>query len=66
MVDQVRIKLKSDTPSTSGFRYGRYSVDNLSYLLENDGKEFDAVRHNINYYSLPNGCFVHIFECIEV
>lgn len=66
MIDQVRIKLKSDTPSTSGFRYGRYSVDNLSYLLENDGKEFDAIRHNINYYSLPNGCFVHIFECTEV
>lgn len=66
MVDRVRVKLKGDTLTTSAFRYGRYSVDNLSYLLEHDGKEFDATRHSMNYYSLPNGCFVHVYECTEL
>jgi hypothetical protein len=64
--DKVRIKLKSNTVTTAGFRYGHYSNDNRSYLLENDGKEFDAIRWNMNYYQLPNGCTVHIYECDEL
>lgn len=65
-MDKVRIKLKSNTVSTAGFRYGTYSNDNRSYLLEHDGKEFDAIRHNMNYYTLPNGFFVHIYECTDL
>lgn len=66
MAERVRIKLKSDTHSTSGFRYGIYSESNRAYLLEHDGKEFDATRHNMNYFVLPNGYPVHVYECQEL
>lgn len=66
MAERVRIKLKGDTHSTSGFRFGAYSEAGRAYLIANDGKEFDATRHNMNYFTLPNGYPVHVYECQEL
>lgn len=61
MTIRVRLRGKTDhSPDLFGF--GRYSKENRDFLRQNDGQEFDVVRHNMNYYRLPNNYLVHIYE----
>lgn len=63
----TRIKLHGKSIGSTGlFGYGHYSRDNREYLQANIGNEFDCIRHNINYYRLPNGYLVHIYECRDI
>jgi hypothetical protein len=61
----TRIKLhgKALWRSCGLFGYGHYTADNKAFLLANINKEFDCTRHNMNYYKLPNGGLVHLYEC---
>jgi hypothetical protein len=45
---------------------GRYSNENEMWLKENLGKTFKAYRSCINYYTLENGFYCHIYEASEV
>lgn len=58
------IRLLSTTSTTTHFRYGRYTEENIEFLLLNDGKILSAIRHNMNYYKLAeSGFLVHMYEC---
>ena len=61
----MRIRLNGNVYKSAGeaFSYGNYTQANREFLLSNNGKEFSAVRHNINYFRLANGYLVHICEC---
>lgn len=60
----MRIRLNGNvTGSGEFFTYGNYTSINRNFLIENDRKEFSAVRHSINYFRLANGYLVHIYEC---
>lgn len=60
----TRIRLHGKSLGSTGlFGYGHYMPDNREFLQANIGKEFDCIRHNINYFKLPNGCLVHLYEC---
>lgn len=60
----TRIKLHGKSMGSVGlFGYGHYMADNREWLKANVNKVFDCSRHNMNYYKLPNGFLVHIYEC---
>ena len=45
---------------------GRHSKENEMWLKENLGKTFNAYRSCINYYTLENGFYCHIYEASKV
>ena len=61
----VQIKI---TASLSGvkFPYGRFSRENRQFIEEHVGEIFPAKLHNINYYVLENGMFVHVYNAFEI
>lgn len=60
----TRIRLHGRSLGSTGlFGYGHYGKDNREWLQSNVNGVYDATRHNINYYKLPNGYLVHIYEC---
>lgn len=63
----TRIKLHGKSLGSVGlFGYGHYTNDNREFLKANVNGVFDCVRHNINYFKLPNGFLVHIYECRDI
>ena len=61
----VNIKI---TESLSGveFPYGRLSRENHQFIKEHVGEIFPAKLHNMNYYVLENGMFVHVYNTFEI
>lgn len=44
------------------FPYGNLPKDNATFVEQNIGKVFTAVRHNINFYRTECGQLVHIYN----
>ena len=61
----VKIRI---TKSLSGveFPYGRLSKENRQFIEEHAGEIFPAKLHNMNYYVLENGMFVHVYNAFEI
>lgn len=61
----VKIKI---TRNLSGvdFPYGLMSRENRNFINEHVGEIFPAKLHNMNYYVLENGMFVHVYNAFEI
>lgn len=66
----MKIKLKASVNSpTEKFNLGwaPYSKNNRAFLQRFPNAVFHrCVKHNMNYYRLPNGFLVHVYHCYEV
>ena len=62
------MKIKITKNSFTEFPYGNLSKENRAFLNGcNAGDVFEgAVRHNMNFYKLPNGHLVHIYNAAEL
>ena len=48
------------------FPYGRFTKENRQFIEEHVGEIFSAKQHNMNYYVLENGMFVHVYNAFEL
>jgi len=48
------------------FPYGNLGKENDEFVTQFLGSIFPAVRSNMNYYKLPNGMLVHVYNSFEV
>lgn len=61
----MRIKI-TNTLSGIEFPYGRLSTENYQFIKDHVGEIFTAKLHNMNYYVLENGMFVHVYNVFEL
>lgn len=61
----MKIKI---TKSLSGveFPYGRFTAENRQFIIDHVGEIVEAKVHNMNYYVLENGMFVHAYNAFEM
>lgn len=64
----MKIMLKSNCAMGDNFSFGMYTRENRKFLQDcGDGVTFRNVTdHNMNYYKLHNGYFVHKYNAFEI
>lgn len=61
----VNIKITSSLHGVD-FPYGSLSKSNRDFIEQHVGEIMPAKLHNMNYYVLENGMFVHVYNAFEV
>lgn len=64
----MKIRIRTTNPNrTLEFPYGHISKENSIWIKEHHGEMFEAIRHNMNYYLIPeNGIKIHVYDATEI
>lgn len=64
----MKIKLRKISQTDKlNLDWAHYSKENREFLRRFPNAVFNrCVKHNMNYYRLPNGFLVHVYHCYEV
>jgi len=65
MNDWVQIKITKSLSGTA-FPYGILTKTNKEFITMSVGKVFPAIRNGMNYFKLPNGMLVHVYNTFEL
>jgi len=68
----MKVQIEKGLEAAGKFPYGFMNKENKQFLMDNVGKQFNAVRHSINAYELDaeltdgKAPLVHIYNAREV